>query len=95
MAKLTREEALRYLGGTASEVADDLRQFANAARVLSSNHPRFIDECPQQWVGVYQGRVATSAKSLKALMAKMEQGGIPTEKAIVRFIDRDETILIL
>lgn len=95
MPKLTKDEALRHLGGTAEEVANGLVDYADAARVLSSNHPRLIDEHLLQWVGVHQGRVAASGKSLKSLMAQLESAGIPPEQTIIRFIDKEERTLIL
>ena len=95
MREFTAAEALRHLGGTAETVARDLEAFAEAARVLSSNHPRLIDERPLQWVGVYQGQVAASGKTLASLMKQLESAGIPPEHTIVRFIDKEERTLIL
>jgi len=56
MAKMTKEDALRHLGGSAESIDRGLRQFTQAAKVLSSDHPRLIDEHPLQWVGVYKAR---------------------------------------
>ncbi len=95
MPELTKDEALRHLGGTAEEVASGLVEYTDAARLLSSNHPRLIDEHPHQWVGVYQGRVAASGKNLKSLMAQLESAGISPQRTIVRFIDTEERTLIL
>lgn len=95
MPELTKDEALRHLGGTAEEVASGLVEYTDAARLLSSNHPRLIDEHPHQWVGVYKGRVAASGKNLKSLMAQLESAGISPQQTIVRFIDTEERTLIL
>ena len=95
MPNLTKDEALRHLGGTAEDVARGLTEYTDAAKVLSSNHPRLIDEHPHQWVGVHRGRIVARGKSLKSLMAQLESAGIPPEKTIVRFIDKEERTLIL
>lgn len=95
MSKLTESEALRHLGGTAAEIARDLSEYSDAAQVFSAKHPRLIDDHPLQWVGVYQGKVAASGKNLKSLMSHLEKAGIPPERTIVRFIDKEERTLIL
>ena len=92
---MNKKDALRYLGGSVENIDRQLRQFTDAAKVLSSDHPRLIDEHPLQWVGVYQGRVAASAQTLSSLMRQLEDDGIPPQNAIVRFIDKTERTLIL
>ena len=95
MAKLTEKDVLAALGDTPETVDRELQSFAEAARVLSSSHPRLIDERPLQWVGVYQGEVAAAGASFKSVMTQLRKAGIPAEKAIVRFIDKEERALIL
>ena len=95
MASMTKKDALRHLGGSVGSIDRELRQFADAAKVLSSDYPRLIDKHPLQWVGVYQGKVAASAKSIKSLMTKLGKEGIPPERTIIRFIDKEERTLIL
>lgn len=92
---MNKKDALRHLGGSAKGIDRQLRQFADAAGVLSSDHPRLIDEHPLQWIGVYQGKVAASAQTLNSLMKQLKDDGIPPQNAIVRFIDTNERILIL
>ena len=95
MAKLTKEDVRKFLGGSLEELAAELSEFAQAAKVLSTDHPRLIDEHPNEWVGVFQGRVAASAGSLNSLLAKLAEEGVPVKRTIVRFIDRDEKTLLL
>ena len=95
MGKMTKNEALRHLGNSAEAIDRELRQFSDAARVLSSDHPRLIDEHPLQWVGVYRGRVAASAQTFISLVRQLEEGGIPPKNVIIRFINTNERTLIL
>jgi hypothetical protein len=95
MSKMNREEVLRHLGGSAADVDRELRQFSDAAKVLSSRHPRLIDQHPSRWVGVYRGKVAASARTLGSLMKRLEDEGIRPRDAIIRFIDKNERTLIL
>lgn len=95
MARLSEDEALHRLGGTAEQIAQDLEEFAETAKVLSSEHPRLVEQYPLRWVGVYRGHVAASAETLDSLMAELKDAGIPPERAIVRFVDTQERTLIL
>ena len=95
MDKMTREDALRHLGGSVDTIDQELRNFSDAAQLLSSDHPRLIDEHPLQWVGIFQGKIAASAQTLNSLMAQLEDEGISPANTIVRFIDKDERTLIL
>lgn len=95
MEKLSKAEALRHLGGTPEQIRAELNAFALTAKVFSSDHPRLIEAHPLQWVGVYEGRVAASGRNLKSVLTQLEKQGIAPEKAIVRFIDKEERILIL
>ena len=93
--RLLRRSRLARLGASPEQIERDLKAFSAAARVLSSDHPRLIDEHPKRWVGVYQGKVAASAESMDALLAELEDAGIPAGQTIVRFIDKEERTLIL
>ena len=95
LAKLTAADAARLLGGTPDEIAREMSEFSVAAKILSSHHPRLIDEHPLQWVGVFRGKIAASSKNLRSLMVQLEQDQIPASKTIIRFIDTEEKTLIL
>jgi len=95
MPQYTTEEALRHLGGSASQIAEELAEYREAARVLSTDQPRMIDEHPLQWVGVYKGQVVASGRSLKSVMSQLKKKSVPSEAALIRFIDREPKTLIL
>ena len=95
MAKFSAQEALEHLGGSAVQIDQELRRFREAAKVLSSDHPRMIDKHPLQWIGVYEGKVAATGRSLKSLITQLRKRAIPPEKTIIRFIDKEERALIL
>jgi len=72
-----------------------LQEFRETARALSSEHPRLIEEYPNQWVAVYRGKVAAHAETFNAVLAKMKRKKIPPGRAIVRFIEKNQRTLIL
>jgi hypothetical protein len=81
--------------GDPRDVDRDLRSFRNTARILSSSHPRLIDRYPKQWVALYRGRVRASGSTFAAVMAEIDNKGLPREHIIVRFIDRNQRTMIL
>ena len=55
--------------GDAKQISDQLRGFRKSALVLSRSRPRMIEEHPQEWVAVYDGKVRATDKSFKRLTA--------------------------
>jgi hypothetical protein len=75
-------------------MARDLRSFSASEAVLSSS-PALIDRYQNTWVGVYQGRVAASGKTLASLKRALKAKGVPLSHTLVRRIDKEERTLIL
>jgi len=93
-ASKQRAAELRRAVGDPNAVAKDLRRFRRDAKLLSSNHLRFIDEYPEKWVAVCNGNVV-AADSLDDLLEEVDARGIPRGQVIVRHIDREERVMIL
>ena len=91
----TDDEVARNLGAEPGAIAKELRDFTDAAKVLSSNHPRLIDAYPMQWVAVYEGRVVAHSSDMADVLRKLEEQAIPLSSAIIRFIEKDEPALVL
>jgi hypothetical protein len=83
------------LGATPKQIDAELRSFSRAARRLSSNRPRLIERHPKEWVGLYDGKVGATAKSLRELVTKLKKRGLSPNDAIIRYIDTSERLLIL
>jgi CII-binding regulator of phage lambda lysogenization HflD len=95
MARLSAKQKAEYLGAAPKKLDRELRAFSRAARLLSSSHSRLIDKHPKQWVAIYGGKVRASAKSLDAIISKLERQGLPPNEAIIRYIDSGGRKLIL
>jgi hypothetical protein len=93
--RLTKKNLASHLGATPKQVDRELRTFSRAARLLSSDHPRLIDEHPMEWVGIYDGKVRATAKSLRALLSQLKKHGLRPNEAIIRYIDTSGRKLIL
>ena len=86
---------LARFGSDPEDIARGLREFSKSAKMLSSDPPRFINEYPLQWIGVYQGEVSAKADDLSSLIEELERRGIPLGDTIVRFIEKNQRTLIL
>ena len=86
---------LEQLGDKPEKVASDLRDFSQTATALSDEQEALLAAHPLQWVCIYKGQVSANSGTLPALMEKLEQQGIPAGNAIVRFIEKSPTTLIL
>ena len=95
MAKQARRDVRRHSSSDLARVNRDLMRFAETTKILSSKRPRLIEKYPNQWICVYNGDVVANADSLKALMTRLDEMGVPSENTIVRYIDKEERTLIL
>lgn len=85
----------KALGATPKQISRELRSFSRAARLLSSDHPRLIDEHPKQWVGLFDGKVCATDKSFSGLVRKIKGQGYSPSETIIRYIDTSGRKLIL
>lgn len=88
--EFSKEAVLALLGGSAEQISNELAEFTASARALSDGQPRFIDEYPESWVAVYQGRVAASGASLEDATNAASAKGLPVQHLIMRHITRTE-----
>jgi hypothetical protein len=86
------EEFLRLIGDP-QQAVNEIQQAQESGRLLSSDHPRLIDEHEEKWIALHDGKVIAEADSIDELLL-----GIDPESrshVLVRFIDRHEQTLIL
>jgi hypothetical protein len=93
-ATAERKAELLRLIGDPEQTARALRRFHRAAQALSSDDPRFIDRYDQKWVAVH-GRDVIAAETLEQLLRDIDDAQIPRGEVVVRYIDRNERVLIL
>lgn len=94
MPKTLEKTILEKLGNP-SEVDRELSSFRKSAMVLSSKQPRLINRYPKQWVAVYNGKTIATGRTLNSTLRNVDKKGIPREHVIVRYIDKNQRIMIL
>lgn len=95
MAQETLEQAAIEQLGDPGQVARELASFRKAARSLSSNHPRYIEKYPKQWVIVHNGAVKVRGQSMQSALLQAREQNLPVQNAILRYIDRNDRTFIL
>lgn len=86
---------LEELGNDPERIALELREFSNSARLLSEQWERLAEKHPMEWVCFHRGKVSAHSESLDSLMEEMRNLGIPSDRAVIRFIDKNQKTLIL
>lgn len=61
-------------------------EFARDTEFLQSLMPELRKQCPDRWVAVYQEKVVADAPTIKGMMRKLEQKGIPRGQVAAAFI---------
>jgi len=87
MPRLSAKKKAEYLGVSPKKIARELRAFSRTGQFLSSNERRLLKRYPEQWVGLYDGKVRASAKSLDEVISKLEQQELPPSESIIWYMD--------
>jgi hypothetical protein len=95
MSRVAKKTLASHLGATPQQMDRELRTFSRAAKILSSDHPRLINQHPKQWVALYDGKIRASAKSFRAVVAKLKKQGLPPNETMIRYVDTSGRKLIL
>jgi len=95
LPQLAKKDLAKHLLSTPKQMDRKLRAFSRAARILSSDHPRLIEEHPKEWVGIYDGKVCATGRSFNALVSKLKRYGFAPSDTIIRYIDTSGRKLIL
>lgn len=88
------EEALAAAGG-AEQIHTALVDSSRRARLLDAKMADLIQQRPHEWVAMPEGDALVFAKSLDGLLSKMRAEGIPTNTAVIKFLDPNPKTLIL
>ena len=89
------EQFIREQFGDPADVIRGLREFGRSTRALSRQYPKFVELYAGQWVALYNGKVRAHGRTFEDVMQQIDQEGVPRAHTLVRFIDKDDRIMIL
>lgn len=84
----------RELIGDLREAASEARAFDRAVGDFFARHPNLHEDYPDQWIAVHRDTVL-AASDLDELLGELDRRGIPRERTLVRFVEREPQTLIL
>ena len=83
---------------TESIPAPDLaafRQFCADGDYLSAIWAQVRKEYPDRYVAAYKGEVVASHKTLKGVLAQMDEKGVPKNHAVLRYVSSKPRRMVL
>ena len=91
----TKEELEFHFGTSPKQFVRELRVFSRSGRFFSANYSRLVKEHPKEWVGIYDGKLRVTAKSLRSVVSQLEKKGFPPNLSLIEYIDVSGRKLIL
>ena len=76
-------------------IIDHLDQFRDDTNFLESIRPELQNQYPNRWVGIYQRRVVGTGATLKEVIRKLDEKGVPKSRAVIDFLRTEALRLIL
>lgn len=80
--------------GDLREAAREARDFDRAGGDFFARHPDLHEDYPDEWIAVHRDTVL-AASDLDELLGELDRRGIPRERTLVRFVEREPRTLIL
>ena len=91
----TDEQTILEQLGDPADVVRELQEFGRSARTVSSKYSELADRYPGPWVALCEGKVRVHGRTFQDVMQKIDQEGLSREHTLVRFLDKDDRVMIL
>ena len=73
----------------------ELQQFHRDVEYYRAHWEQLLDQYPEQWVAIFDEQVVGADRDAYRPLANLRERGIPTEKALVKYVTAKDDILIL
>jgi hypothetical protein len=97
-----RASEVRDTGATIESIIGDpkqldaeLQSFRKDTGMLSSRRAMLLQKYPKRWVVIYNGKVHADARSFNEAIASADRLGLPRERVIIQFVDKNVRRMIL
>ena len=81
--------------GDPAEVVRELQEFDRDTRSFSDQRPQLLARYPDQWVAFLGGAVRAHGPTFQDVLEKVDRAGLPRERIVVAYLDKDDRTLIL
>ena len=74
---------------------NSLARFQQDSDYFESRYEELLQQYPEQWVAILNQAVVGSDTNLDRLLSRLDEEGIPIEKALIEHVTAEEDVLIL
>ena len=71
------------------------RQFCNDGDYLTAIWAQVRKQHPDSYVAAYKGEIVAAHKTLKGILAEMDNKGVPKNHAVLRYVSRKPRRMVL
>ena len=86
MTTETDQRTIIDMLGDLGASADEMRLFADDARLASSRHQALAAQYPEEWVAFYGGALRAHAPTRDEVCREIEGLGVPRGRAVIRHL---------
>jgi hypothetical protein len=80
---------------TMNEQRAELQRFQRDIDYFESHQQELLRQHPEQWVAILDERVVGTSADADELLERLDQQGVPLEKALVKHLTTQEEVFIL
>ncbi len=77
------------------EQIKELQRFKKDTAYFEKHRDELLGKYPEQWVAIFNEKVAGASVDLEQLLTDLEQHAVPIEKALIEHVSAKDELLIL
>ena len=77
------------------QAQQEVERFKQDAQYFEEHRDALLERYSEQWVAIYDGKVAGAGHDVDNLLEDLHSRGIPVGHAVIEYLTRKEDILIL
>ena len=74
---------------------ESLARFQQDVDYYESCYEELLQQYPEQWIAIYKQRVVGNDTDLDRLLKRLNQAGVPIEKALIEHVTAQDEVFIL
>lgn len=73
----------------------EFKQYQRDIEYAETHHEELMNQYPEQWIAILNRKVVGTDSDVYQLIDGLRRQGIPTERAVLRHLTKEEELLIL